>query len=1462
MAYSLSEFEKNQSKVKKVASLNEFEKTLPKSIQSIASKYNMVQGNEPVPLPIVDNSSKKHKTTLPKRTQILKEINQIDNPSRENAKNFLETLGVRTVKDLTQIADALMFKVRQSNIDRLETDNILNQTFAQKTGDTTLLDLQNQKLDTLKNIPISSNLTQKLQQKEAESLQKLKENQGVVGGVVTDTLLSGADLATKSVLAAATGLPLPLMFATSSYADTLQEDINKGINADTAQKHAMGSGIITGSIESLTGAGASKLSKLVSSKAAQKLLSVVPKGIAEYLSKASSSIIGNIIKDAIGEGLEEALEYDVQRIYQNLILGEDTPRDIKEQAYSALIGGLVGGLFGGAKSLSNFQTNVQQEQSTSQNLVPNTNENIQGNVIIQSINESALKPVLEPNNANVDLEQQNQVITDNNFKDLGADLYNPEAYSNKLNQYGAIPEGETPSRIVDIPQSVDGETKVRQFTRTAMESDILDDTDISNMEQKILKGDFNYTPTSNAKTLSKANHTIETLGYDNALKSFQGKVYGNERIKAEDIALGERLIQMSKEKGDFQTTYDLIVDVAQLGTELGQATQALRILKRLSPEGQLQVLTRQVNKINAVNNTEANKKTLQEISRLEQEITTLNNEIEVSKNNYDNLVELRDTQLALQNTEIEISNSETEVKQLDLLVKSLDNSLTQTARNENQISDLSDKLINAQQRFDIAQQKLDTLKNQRETLRKQLNEIKSKTKSINRKEYKTWWEVATLNQEVEQAKKQMEQAQLKLNLIQQKSDRVAELKKLMQQNQIIINQDLVAELLASQDEATTEQVLEKIKQDIADQMPSSWVDKWNAWRYLSMLGNPRTHIRNIVGNAIFHPVRTFKNIIGAGLEQTLIKNKMDRTKAILTPQDSYLKDFARQDFEENKKAIKGEGKYSLGSEIQEKRTIFKNKALEKFRNFNFDMLEKEDALFLKNAYITSFAQAMKAKGVTPDTASEQTLNEIRNYATKEAQKATYRDASELASAINTFKNKNKGTKLIGEGLIPFTKTPINIINRGVEYSPIGLVNGLKSAAVDLRKGNITASEAIDKVASGLTGTGIMALGAWLASLGLITGGRDEDKKQQAFDDMQGIQNYALKIGDYTYTIDWGAPTVLPLFIGVELYNAFEQDGATAKDVIESVMKITEPVFELSMLQGINNAIKTAGYSQQPIVDITANTAGSYAGQAVPTALGQIARIIDDTTRTTYNDKNSPLPNVVQSTLQKAQAKIPFANQLLQPRLDNWGREEKKESATNYIVSALENFVSPGYISKVNTTKVDTELQILYDNTGENVLPPNVNKYWTYNKETVNLSAEEYYKYKKERGEISYKYIEQALNNNNFKSLSDDLKVDVIKKVYEYANAKAKYNTSTKYDLNDTARKVYNAEKKGINPVDYFIISDKVNDIKADKDKKGNSIQLSASKKKYKAINNYFSNYSKSTLEYLYDMFDVSKEVRK
>ena len=151
--------------------------------------------------------------------------------------------------------------------------------------------------------------------------------------------------------------------------------------------------------------------------------------------------------------------------------------------------------------------------------------------------------------------------------------------------------------------------------------------------------------------------------------------------------------------------------------------------------------------------------------------------------------------------------------------------------------------------------------------------------------------------------------------------------------------------------------------------------------------------------------------------------------------------------------------------------------------------------------------------------------------------------------------------------------------------------------VEVPKGNKTAAEAIDEISAGLSGTAILALGAYLAAKGLITGGGKDDKKEQAFDELQGSQNYALQIGNKSYTIDWAAPVALPLFVGVEIWNTMKDDkGVTLKGVLDSTTKITEPLFNLSMLQGINSTIKSASYNEQePITAITSNVALSYAG---------------------------------------------------------------------------------------------------------------------------------------------------------------------------------------------------------------------------------------------------------------------------
>lgn len=863
-----------------------------------------------------------------------------------------------------------------------------------------------------------------------------------------------------------------------------------------------------------------------------------------------------------------------------------------------------------------------------QNIAPNSIVNNMDSVIIsQEDIKTPLKSKLEPNAQ---------------FKDLGADMYNPDTYENLLNRYGAIDPGEKPNKIIDVPNRIDENTKVTKGVRTILEAQITPDENILDFENYIMDNKFDYEVVTDKKAENYADNFINLNGWEQSLAEFKAAANGKKDMTKEMVAVGQTLYNNAINNKDVKSALDIAVDLAQSATKAGQVIQAQRMMKKLTPSGQLYALQKSVRKMN-------------------QEL---------------------------------------------------------------------------------------------------LEKYKTRYKGIE------------------------------------------------------IDQTLATNLLNAKTQEETEVAIEKLKQNILDQTPSTWVDKWNSWLYISMLGNPKTHIRNVIGNAVFVPVRQLKNIIGAGLEKTL--PQAQRTKSILTPKDKDLVAFAKDNFKNNKKTISGESKYSLsymGFDAESRRKVYKIKFLEWLRKTNFDLLEKEDGLFLKNAYVSSFAQGMKARKLTKEYLESGTpeaikaLNEISNYATFEAKKATYRDDSKVAEGLNKLKNINTATKIIGGGTIPFTKTPINVVKRGVEYSPFGLVKGVKEMALDVKSGVKTVSQALDSFASGLSGTSIALLGLWLASKGLLIGGGSEDKKEQAFNSMQGIQNYALKIGDYTYTIDWGAPSVLPLFVGVELYNIFEDGGATLPEVVDGLTRITEPVFELSMMQGVSNTIKTAGYSEQPITDIAINSAASYLNQAVPTLFGQVARTIDNTNRTTYVDKTKNMPRPLQNLSQKVQAKLPILNQRLEPRLDNWGRKTEKDSMGDYAAGVFENFLSPGYLEKINTAEADKELKRIYDKIGVSVYPSTPNKYFRHDNKTIDLTAEEYTKYKEIRGQKSFELVNQMIATQTYKSLDDKEKAKAIQNVYDYANDVAKKKVKN-IEITGLNKKLYNIDTDKTN-ITYYIISREV-----------------------------------------------------
>lgn len=660
-----------------------------------------------------------------------------------------------------------------------------------------------------------------------------------------------------------------------------------------------------------------------------------------------------------------------------------------------------------------------------------------------------------------------------------------------------------------------------------------------------------------------------------------------------------------------------------------------------------------------------------------------------------------------------------------------------------------------------------------------------------------------------------------------------------------IDRDLAEKFLNAKDDDARTEAMKEIYRDIGRQMPSRFIDKWNAWRYLSMLGNPRTHVRNIVGNVGFVPAVTVKNVIGAGIESAanaVSGGKVGRTKAILTTKDAGLIKASWSDYANIREQALGSGKYNdnvnVRQEIEEGRTIFKPKLLEAMRKFNSTALDAEDAWFSKPHYAAALAQFCKANGITAEqVAGGKGIGAAREYAIREAQKATYRDTnafSQMISDLGRYRGDNKMKRLgstLAEGILPFRKTPANILVRGVEYSPIGFLKSISYDLVQVQKGNMQATEMIDRAAAGLTGTGLMMLGLYMAKEGILRGSGGDDEKKKKFDELQGHQEYALELPNGTsITLDWLAPEALPFFVGANLYEQMQANNGylTMSDMLQAASNVTDPLLSMSCLQSLNDVFDAVGYASSgntnALTSAVASAATSYLTQGIPTVFGQAERTGESTRMTTYTDKNKFLTPDMQYALGKSSARIPGVDYGQIPFIDAWGRTE---SSGGVVARAFNNFANPAYTSKVSGSKMEDELSRLYEATGEaKVLPQRAPKSFTVNKENKQLTGEEYVKYATKRGQTSYKIVSELTGLASYKSMSDGDKADAVAKAYEYANIVGKMSVSNYQTDGWAAKAIDTVKKTGVSEAQYIALYLAKGGIESLKDKNGDTISNS------------------------------------
>ena len=645
-------------------------------------------------------------------------------------------------------------------------------------------------------------------------------------------------------------------------------------------------------------------------------------------------------------------------------------------------------------------------------------------------------------------------------------------------------------------------------------------------------------------------------------------------------------------------------------------------------------------------------------------------------------------------------------------------------------------------------------------------------------------------------------------------------------NKIVIPQSDIAAIMACKYRSELDAAMEVLKKHIAEQIPATWADKWNAWRYLAMLGNPRTHIRNFFGNGAFAPMVFLKDVYAREFEKKYIADgARNRIRgADLRKSSPYMK-LAQTDWEAMKKVVAGEAggnKYTDANEIQQLRDIFETGWLNKAAKANGEALGREDLWFMERYYKRAWAEFMQARGLSvdqvkalgEDPASRKLLQEARLWALNEAQRNTYHDANAIASTINSLKHKNGVSFVLLEGLIPFTKTPANILRRAIEYSPYGLVSSIIQLRRDLAAGR-SVNVAIDRMAAGLSGTTILALGALLRMFGFLRGAGLDDPDEEKFAKLQGHQQWALEIpGVGSYTIDWMAPTALPLFIGSSMYDLFNSIrdkglGAwNAWEFTEMMTRLVDPMLSLSMLDGIENTISSLSNAQgaSKLSTLMTSMFLSYAAQGMPTIAGQLARSIDPARRSTYIDKNKATPATMQRFIQSSiLSKIPGVESTKMAYVDEWGRKDEKDSAWDWVWGAFENFLSPGYGNRITSLPVDEELARLYAATGDKgVLPDAAAKYFNevIDDESVRkeLTADEYERLQLTRGQTAYSVISDLISTPEYAELSDVDRAKLIANAYTYADQNAKNMISQLYAEDkwvDLANKV--------GAVDYLLI---------------------------------------------------------
>lgn len=656
--------------------------------------------------------------------------------------------------------------------------------------------------------------------------------------------------------------------------------------------------------------------------------------------------------------------------------------------------------------------------------------------------------------------------------------------------------------------------------------------------------------------------------------------------------------------------------------------------------------------------------------------------------------------------------------------------------------------------------------------------------------------------------------------------------------------DTMKEVASIEDGREKNIKLAQIQKLVSDKIPPTTGQSVKAWMRISMLFNPKTQVRNVMGNAVVLPVNATSDVFAGALDKLISKKTGVRTTGVTKEGvKGYAKGFKKgvfESYDDFRKGINTRNVEGNRFEIGEGKS-FKDKGIGKTLNRVDNMLsfalDVGDRGFYEATYTNSINNQMILNNTTEIT------QDMIDIATNEALQRTWQDSNNYTQAVLSIRkilNKAnvKGYGL-GDVLIPFAKTPANLTKAIVDYSPVGLTKTLafdaKRFTNSLQNGQYSPQlqhDFVQNVGKGLAGTMLYTLGYALAKAGVATGEPDDDKDVKNFmKNSLGISSYSIKIGDRSFTYDWAQPVATPLAIMTN-YVKYSKDNpdASAIDKAIKAMNIgTEQLLQQSFMESLNTVLNGNGTTlenlSQAVLELPA--------RAVPTFCKQIADMVDGTQRSSF-EYGQPIKSAINSV----KAKIPGLSQTLPASVDTLGNDIQKYGGNNNLWNVMLN---PANTNKGQLTKTGQEIYNVYMNTGDTTIFPRTAPYYINNKgEKITMSSEQRNKFQRVSGKYVEESLDSLLNNKDYKNLNNNEKASIINEIVSDSYSKAKY------DVLEIDSKEYLKTReilKNVSPSTYYNYKIITKGLKKDNDKID------------KLVNSNYSNNEKTVLYETYILSD-------